>query len=218
MLNLLVAIYIYTLVPEFLMRFLVWLLIHSVYRLEKHGLENIPEEGAAMLVVNHPSFVDALVIAAACRRPTRYVMDHNWFNTPLLKFLFRATRSIPIASAKENPAMLERAYDEIAKGLAEGDLICIFPEGRVTSDGEINPFRAGIKRIIDRTPVPVVPIALRGLWGSFFGRQGGALIARVFRLGLFAKISMHVGAPVPANVATPECLQQRVSDLRGNQK
>ena len=217
-LNLLVAIYIYTLVPEFLMRFLVWLLIHSVYRLEKHGLENIPEEGAAMLVVNHPSFVDALVIAAACRRPTRYVMDHNWFNTPLLKFLFRATRSIPIASAKENPAMLERAYDEIAKGLAEGDLICIFPEGRVTSDGEINPFRAGIKRIIDRTPVPVVPIALRGLWGSFFGRQGGALIARVFRLGLFAKISMHVGAPVPANVATPEGLQQRVSDLRGNQK
>ena len=218
LLNALVAIYIYTLVPEFLMRFLVWLLIHSVYRLEKRGIENIPEEGAAMLVANHPSFVDALVIAAACRRPTRYVMDHHWFNTPLLRFIFRSTRSIPIASAKEDPAMLERAYDDIAKGLAAGDLICIFPEGRVTSDGEINPFRGGIKRIIERTPVPVVPIALRGLWGSFFGRQGGSLITRVFRLGLFAKIGMHVGAPVAPHAVTPEGLQQIVASLRGDEK
>ncbi len=217
-LNALVAVYIYTLVPEFLMRFLVWLLIHSIYQLDKQGLENIPEEGAAMLVANHPTFIDALVIAAACRRPTRYVMDHKRFQTPLLNFIFKATRSIPIAPAKEDPAMLERAYDEIAKGLEAGDLICIFPEGRVTSHGEINPFRGGIKRIIDRTPVPVVPIALRGLWGSFFGRQGGALITRVFRLGLFAKVGMCVGAPVPASVVTPEGLQTLVAQLRGDQK
>ncbi len=218
LLNALVAVYIYTLVPEFLMRFLVWLLIHSVYRLEKQGIEHIPDEGAAMLVSNHPTFIDALVIAAACRRPTRYVMDHKRFNTPILKFLFLATRSIPIAPAKEDPVMLERAYDEIAKGLEAGDLICIFPEGRVTSDGEINPFRGGIKRIIDRTPVPVVPLALRGLWGSFFGRQGGSLIARVFRLGLFAKIGMHVAAPVPAPAVTPEGLQKIVTELRGDLK
>ena len=218
LLNALVAIYIYTLVPEFLMRFLVWLLIHSVYRLEKKGLDNIPEEGAAMLVANHPTFIDALVIAAACRRPTRYVMDHKRFNTPVLSFLFRATRSIPIAPAKEDPAMLERAYDEIAKGLEAGDLICIFPEGRVTDTGDMYPFRGGIKRIIDRTPVPVVPIALRGLWGSFFGRQGGSLITRVFRLGLFAKIGMSVGAPVAARDVTPEGLQQLVAALRGGEK
>ena len=217
-LNLLVAIYIYTLVPEFLMRFLVWLLIHSVYRLEKQGLDNIPEEGAAMLVANHVTFIDALVVAAACPRPTRYVMDHRRFNTPLLRFLFNATRSIPIASAKEDPALLDKAYDDIAKGLAEGDLICIFPEGALTKDGEIQPFRGGIKRIIDRTPVPVVPIALRGLWNSFFGRQGGALIARLFRLGLFGKIGMTVGAPVPAPAATPEGLQQLVSEMRGTEK
>ncbi len=217
-LNLLVAIYIYTLVPEFLMRFLVWLLIHSVYRLEKKGLENIPEEGAAMLVANHSTFIDALVIAAACPRPTRYVMDHKRFNTPLLSFIFRATRSIPIASAKEDPLMLERAYDEIAKGLTEGDLICIFPEGGLTKDGEIQPFRGGIKRIIDRTPVPVVPIALRGLWASFFGRQGGALLVRVFRLGLFGKIGMTAGKPVPPQAVTPEGLQAIVTALRGNEK
>ena len=217
-LNLLVAIYIYTLVPEFLMRFLVWLLIHSIYRLEKKGIENIPEEGAAMLVANHVTFIDALVVAAACPRPTRYVMDHRRFNTPLLRFLFNATRSIPIASAKEDPALLDKAYDDIAKGLAEGDLICIFPEGALTKDGEIQPFRGGIKRIIDRTPVPVVPIALRGLWNSFFGRQGGALIARLFRLGLFGKIGMTVGAPVPAPAATPESLQRLVSEMRGSEK
>ena len=217
-LNALVAIYIYTLVPEFLMRFLVWLLIHSVYRLEKKGLENIPEEGAAMLVANHSTFIDALVIAAACPRPTRYVMDHKRFNTPLLSFIFRATRSIPIASAKEDPQMLERAYDEIAKGLTEGDLICIFPEGGLTKDGEIQPFRGGIKRIIDRTPVPVVPIALRGLWASFFGRQGGSLLVRVFRLGLFGKIGMTVGEPVAAQAVTPEGLQAIVARLRGDEK
>ncbi len=218
LLNALVAIYIYTLVPEFLMRFLVWLLIHSVYRLEKQGLDNIPEEGAAMLVANHPTFIDALVIAAACRRPTRYVMDHKRFEAPVLNFIFRATRSIPIAPAKEDPVMLERAYDEIAKGLEAGDLICIFPEGRVTDTGEMYPFRGGIKRIIDRTPVPVVPIALRGLWDSFFGRQGGSFFTRVFRLGLFGKIGMSVGAPVAPQDVTPEGLQQIVTGLRGTEK
>ena len=218
LLNALVAIYIYTLVPEFLMRFLVWLLIHSVYRLEKQGINNIPEEGAAMLVANHPTFIDALVIAAACRRPTRYVMDHKRFEAPVLNFIFRATRSIPIAPAKEDPVMLERAYDEIAKGLEAGDLICIFPEGRVTDTGEMYPFRGGIKRIIDRTPVPVVPIALRGLWDSFFGRQGGSFFTRVFRLGLFGKIVMSVGAPVAPQDVTPEGLQQIVTGLRGTEK
>jgi 1-acyl-sn-glycerol-3-phosphate acyltransferase len=97
-------------------------------------------------------------------------------------------------------------------------LICIFPEGGLTKDGEIQPFRAGIKRIIDRTPVPVVPIALRGLWNSFFGRQGGALIARIFRLGLFGKVGISVGTPVPAYGVTPEGLQALVTRLRGAEK
>jgi 1-acyl-sn-glycerol-3-phosphate acyltransferase len=216
--NAAVALYIYKLVPEFLMRFLVWLLVHSIYRLEKQGLDNIPERGAAMLVANHPTFIDALVIAAGCRRPTRFVMDHKRFNTPIINFIYRETRTIPIAPAREDAALLERAYDEIAKGLEQGDLICIFPEGRLTVDGEINEFRNGIKRIVDRTPVPVIPIGLRGLWGSFFGRQGGSLVARVFRLGLFTKIGMHVGEAVPASAVTPADLQARVSALRGDQR
>jgi len=217
-LNAAVAIYIYTLVPEFLMRFIVWLLIHSVYRLEKSGLENIPESGPAVLVCNHVSFVDALIIAAACSRPARFVMDHSIFRIPVLNFVFRTGRAIPIASAREDPALLERAYDEIAQALEAGDIVCIFPEGRITDTGEIYPFRGGVKRIVDRTPVPVVPLALRGLWGSFFSRMGGAAMTRPFRRGVLSKIGMVAGAAVPPQQVTPEGLQEQVLALRGDWK
>ncbi len=214
--NAAVAIYIYTLVPEFLMRFLVWLLIHSVYRLEKTGLERIPEEGPAVLVCNHVSYVDALIIAAACRRPVRFVMDHHVYRVPVLNFVFRTGRAIPIASAAEDAALLERAYEGIARGLAEGDLVAIFPEGRVTDTGDMYPFRSGIKRIIERTPVPVVPMALRGLWGSFFSRMGGRAMTRPFRRGMFSRIALAVGPPVAAQAVTPEGLQTEVLALRGD--
>ena len=131
-----------------------------------------------MIVCNHVSFVDALVIAAACRRPVRFVMDHRIFKLPVLSFVFRTGRAIPIASAKEDPAMMERAFAEVAKALREGDLVAIFPEGRITDTGELYPFRPGIKRILEATPVPVVPMALRGLWGSFFSRKGGAAMSK----------------------------------------
>jgi hypothetical protein len=216
LLNAVVAIYIYTLVPEFLMRFLIWLLIHSVYRLEKSGIENIPDEGPAVLVCNHVSFVDALIIAAACRRPIRFVMDHNIFRVPVLNFIFRTGRCIPIASARDNPELLEKAYDEIARGLEQGDLVGIFPEGRITDNGELYPFRPGIKRIIERTPVPVVPLALRGLWGNFFSRKYGAAMSAPTRIRLFHKIGLVADTPVPSQFVTPEGLQERVLALRGD--
>ena len=216
LLNAAVAFYIYTLVPEFLMRFLVWLLIHSVYRLEKEGLEHIPEEGAAVLVCNHVSIVDALIIAAACRRPIRFVMDHRIFRIPVLNFVFRTGRAIPIAPAKEDPALRDRAYEEIARALERGDLVAIFPEGRITDTGEVYPFRPGIQRIVERTPVPVVPMALRGLWGSFFSRMGGSAMTRPFRRGMFSKIALAVALPVPPHLVTPEGLQAEVLALRGN--
>jgi 1-acyl-sn-glycerol-3-phosphate acyltransferase len=217
-LNALVAIYIYKLVPEFLMRFLVWLLIHTVYRLEKNGLENIPEEGAAVIVCNHPSLMDALVIAAACRRPIRFVMDHQIFKTPVLNFIFRTSRAIPIAPAREDPKRLEQAYEDIAQALQAGDVVGIFPEGGLTKDGEIQPFRSGIKRIIERTPVPVIPMALRGLWGSFFSRVEGTAMKSPLRRGVLSKIGLAVGAPVRPAAVTPEGLQQIVTQLRGDWK
>ena len=216
--NAVVAVYIYTLVPEFLMRFIVWMLIHTVYRLDAKGLDNVPEEGPAVVVCNHVSFVDALVITAACRRPIRFVMDHNIFRTPILSFVFRTNRCIPIAPAKENPALLEKAYEDIATALAEGDLVGIFPEGRITDTGEMYPFKNGIRRIVERTPVCVVPMALRGLWGSFFSRKDGPAMSRPLRRGLFSRIALVASTPVAPEAATPDNLQRIVTDLRGDWK
>jgi 1-acyl-sn-glycerol-3-phosphate acyltransferase len=204
-----------SLVPEFLLRFIVWMLIHTVYRLRARGLEQVPEEGAAVIVCNHVSFVDALVIMAACGRPIRFVMDHHIFRWPLLNFVFRTSKAIPIASAKEDPAMMERAFDDVAKALDAGDLVGIFPEGKITGNGEINPFRPGITRILQRNPVPVVPMALRGLWGSFFSRKDGAAMTRPFRRGVFSKIELVTGALVASAEATPERLQADVAAMRG---
>jgi len=215
-LNAAVAVYIYTLVPEFLMRFIIWLLIHSVYRLQKSGLEHIPEEGPAVLVSNHVSFVDALVIAAACRRPIRFVMDHQIYRLPVLNFVFRTGRTIPIASARTNPDLLDRAYDQIAAALEAGELVCIFPEGRITDTGEMYPFRNGIRRIIARTPVPVVPLALRGLWGSFFSRKGGRAMSRPYCRAPFQRIAIAVGLPLAPAEVTPDALQTVVQGLRGD--
>jgi 1-acyl-sn-glycerol-3-phosphate acyltransferase len=216
LLNAAVAIYIYSLVPEFLMRFICWLLIHTVYRLEKKGIENIPAEGPAVLVCNHVSFVDALVIMAASPRPIRFVMDYHIFKVPVMSFIFRSTKAIPIASARDNEALLNQAFDQIAIALAEGDLVAIFPEGRITDNGEIYPFKNGIKRIIERSPVPVIPMALRGLWGSFFSRKYGSAMTKPFRRGLFPRISLIIGAAWPAAETTPEKLQLEIEKMRGN--
>ena len=215
-LNACVAIYIYTLVPEFLMRFLCWLLIHSVYRLRKVGLANIPDEGPALITCNHVSFVDALVIAAACPRPIRFVMDHKIFKVPVLSFVFRTGRAIPIAPAKEDPALLEKAYDDVAAALKAGELVAIFPEGRITDTGEMYPFRGGVRRIVERTPVPVVPMALSGLWGSFFSRLGGAAMTKPFRRGLFSPIALTVGEEQAPQTVTPEGLQATTLAMRGD--
>ncbi|MBI3376416.1 MAG: MFS transporter [Betaproteobacteria bacterium] len=216
LMNAAVALYIYTLVPEFLMRFIVWMLIHSVYRLEKSGLERIPDEGPAVIVCNHVSFVDPLVIAAACPRPIRFVMDHRIFALPVLSFVFRTSRAIPIAPAREDLAMMEGAFAEVAKALQAGDLVAIFPEGSITDTGELLPFRPGIKRILDATPVPVVPMALHGLWGSFFSRKEGAAMSKPWRLVPFRKIGLSAAAPVAAAAASPEALQAQVLALRGD--
>jgi hypothetical protein len=213
--NVAIAAFIFTLVPEFLMRFLAWLLIHSVYRVEKTGLEHIPEEGPAVIVCNHVSFVDAVVIMAACRRPIRFVMDHNIFKIPVLSFIFRTGGAIPIAARKDDPAMMERAFAEVAQALREGQLVGIFPEGRITDTGEIEPFRPGLQRILEATPVPVVPMALRGLWGSFFSRKGGPAMSRPLRRGVLSKIGLAVAPPVAAELVTLEALQAKVGELRG---
>jgi 1-acyl-sn-glycerol-3-phosphate acyltransferase len=212
LMNAAVALYIYRLVPEFLMRFMVWVLIHSVYRLEKRGLERIPEEGPAMLVCNHVSYVDALVVSAACRRPIRWVMYYKIFRIPLLSFFFRQVRAIPIAGAKEDAPMLDRAYVEIAEALRAGELVGLFPEGKLTSDGDVDGFRPGITRILERSPVPVVPLALSGLWRTVFARNAGHSLD--WRR-LFPRVRLSVGDPLAPAAATPDRLRAEVLELRG---
>ncbi len=216
--NAVVAIYIYSLVPEFLMRFIIWILIHTVYRLDKQGIDNIPTEGAALITCNHVSYVDALIIAAASPRPIRFIMDHRIFSIPVLNFIFREGRAIPLAPAKEDPAMLVRAYDEVARALEEGDLVGIFPEGGITYSGNIEAFKGGVSRIIERTPVPVVPMALRGLWASFFSRKDGPAMTRLERFRPFRKIELQVGEPIPAIELTPDTLRERIVALRGDKQ
>jgi 1-acyl-sn-glycerol-3-phosphate acyltransferase len=217
LLNAGVAVYIYMLVPEFLMRFLVWVLVHSVYRLEEEGLQHIPEEGPALLVCNHVSYVDAFVIAAACRRPIRFVMDHSIFRIPGLNFVFRTAGTIPIAPAKEDPALLYRAYEEIATALEDGALVCIFPEGRLTDTGEMGPFKPGVVRIVKRSPVPVVPLALRGLWGSPFSRDGEPVLAKLNRQPSL-KIGLVASTPVAPTQLDLEALRATVLALRGERR
>jgi 1-acyl-sn-glycerol-3-phosphate acyltransferase len=216
-LNAAVAVYIYLLVPEFLMRFLAWILIHSIYRLRKTGLENIPERGAALLTCNHVSFVDAVVVLAASPRPIRFVMDHNIFRVPILSFVFRTGKAIPIAPFKQDPVMLEAAYAEVGRALDNGELVAIFPEGQITSTGELGPFKGGVKRIVEAHPVPVIPMALRGLWGSMFSRKDGPAFFKAPRR-LFSLIELNVGAPMPAYAATPEAVRAQVEALRGDRR
>jgi 1-acyl-sn-glycerol-3-phosphate acyltransferase len=216
-LNLLVAAYIYTLVPEFLLRFLAWLLVHVVYRLDKQGLERIPETGPALLISNHVGFADAIVIAAACRRPIRFIMESSIFEIPVLSAIFRGMKAIPVAPAKEQPEVYERAFTTVARELSRGQLVCIFPEGRLTGDGEIAPFRPGMLRILKETPVPVVPMALSGLWDSMFSRKYQSPWQR-FPRRFWPRITLRVGEPLPPQTANVDIYRDAVAALRGAER
>ena len=218
LMNAVVAIYIFSLVPEFLIRFIAWLLIHTIHRVETIDIERIPEEGAAVLVCNHVSYVDAIVIMATSPRPIRFVMDHRIFKAPVMSWIFRNVKAIPIAPAKEDPWITEKAYVDIAQALHDGELVCIFPEGKLTNTGEVNEFKGGVRKIIDRSPVPVIPMALRGLWGSMLTRSAGNPFGRSFKRGPFSRLALVVGQPVPPVEATPEKLREQVLALRGDWK
>jgi 1-acyl-sn-glycerol-3-phosphate acyltransferase len=217
LMNAVVAIYIYTLVPEFLMRFLVWILIHLIYRVDKRGLENIPDDGPALLVCNHVSYADAAIIAGCVRRPVRFVMDHRIYQTPVLHFIFRTVGTIPIAAAKHDPQVLEQAFDKISDYLQNGELVCLFPEGALTPDGDIQTFRPGVERIVQTDPVPVIPLALCGLWDSYFSRKLGKAMRGLPRR-LWPKIALYADAPVAARQVSAALLQDKVAALRADWK
>jgi 1-acyl-sn-glycerol-3-phosphate acyltransferase len=206
------GVYIYSLLPEFLLRFLAWLLGSTMYRVKVIDHDNIPVTGPVVVVCNHVAFNDPLLVAGALRRPARFVMDHHMAKLPLLSILFNQGKVIPIAPAHENPALLEQAFAKIAAELREGELVCIYPEGKITKTGEMNPFKSGIDRILRETPVPVVPMAVFGLWGSMFSRKGGPAMKKLpkrFR----ARVTMKIGEAIPPELATAQLLEEKVRVL-----
>jgi 1-acyl-sn-glycerol-3-phosphate acyltransferase len=213
LMNLAVNAYIFKIVPEFTMRFLIWMLSHSMYRVRHQNLDVIPEEGAAVLVCNHVSFVDALLIGGAVRRPVRFVMYYKIYNLPVLNFVFRTAGTVPIAGRNEDPEVFEQAFARIAEYLAAGELVCIFPEGKLTTTGEIDEFKAGVERILAANPVPVIPLALQGLWGSFFSRAPHKGLFRRF----WSRVNIVAGTPLPADTGRL-VMQEQVSRLRGDQR
>lgn len=211
---LLIGLYCLRLLPQFVLRFFSWLVTCLMYRIHTKGLEQVPEKGAAVIACNHVSYMDALLIAGACRRPIRFVMYAPFYNIPLIHRICRMARVIPIAPLREDPRTLRRAYSEIKKALAAGEIVCIFPEGKLTRNGELNSFKTGIERILRHSPVPVIPMALQGLWGSFFSHRHGPAMKKApnrFR----SRVGILAGEAMPPREIKAHEIRHEVAQLRG---
>jgi len=213
--NAAVTLFIFKLVPEFIMRLLIWLLIHTVYRVDKINLGKIPDSGPAVLICNHVSYVDALILAGCIKRPVRFVMYYRIYQLPVLSFVFKTANAIPIAGRGEHAGLTKLAFNRVSEALHDDELVCIFPEGKITESGDIEDFKPGIMKIVQRDPVPIIPLALRGLWGSFFSRRYGNAMTRWFPRGWFSRIELIAGDAIAASDASLESLYRRISVLRG---
>ncbi|MDF1780809.1 MAG: MFS transporter [Alcanivoracaceae bacterium] len=215
--NIIVAVYIYSVVPEFLIRLIIWMLTHTIYRVTHEGLDRIPDEGGCVLVCNHVSYVDALIMAGAIRRPVRFVMFKPIYDMPVLNYIFRKGKAIPIDSKARNPDIYQRAFARVKEELDAGEIVCIFPEGKLTTDGDIAEFKNGIEKIIATNPLPVVPLALRGLWGSYFSHKGGPALSTAPKR-FWSRVELVAGEIVPPENVSAAGLQDAVQRLRGDKR
>ena len=221
--NALVASYIFLLVPEYLLRFVAWVLSFCLYRFRVEGSQHLPLTGAAVLVCNHVSYVDAVLLMAASPRPICFMMNHRIFRTPLLGTLFRLARAIPVAPRSQDPTAYETAFEHAAAVLRAGDLLAIFPEGAITPDGQVQAFKGGVMKILAQAQangvaVPVIPMALSNLWGSFFSRieqvgERRTAMVRPLRRGWLNRVGLSIGAPMRPEAVSPEHLQAQVAGL-----
>ncbi|MBT1446076.1 MFS transporter [Shewanella sp. JM162201] len=212
LMNAVVAFYVYRQVPEFAQRFVSYLLSHLLYRVTINGREHIPKEGAALMVANHVSYVDALLLLGASTRPARFVMDKSISEMPLLKYLFRHAGVIPICSPKQCEATYNAAFERIDEALMDGELVCIFPEGRLSPDGKLGEFRPGVEKILARRAVPVIPMALKGLWGSFFSHKDGHALTTAPKR-FWSKVAIEIAPAVDGAATDRHQLQHRVAEL-----
>lgn len=213
--NLLLAAYLFLQVPIFVVRFLVWALTHTLYRVRHKNLSKLPEHGGALIVCNHVSYMDALLLSGACPRLIRFVMEEDYANLPVLRRFLKRAGVIPISA--NSRTSIRRAFTEVEQALQDGHLVCIFPEGRLTADGNMNEFMRGIDIILRRSPVPVIPMAIKGLWGSFFSRYNGRACKGLPRR-FWSHVEIEAGDAVMAGEATTELMHEKVAALRGDWK
>ncbi|WP_070963723.1 MFS transporter [Vibrio sonorensis] len=212
-LNLLVTLYLFLQVPIFVTRFLVWILTHTMYRVNHKNLHHLPENGGALIVCNHVSYMDALLLSAVCPRLIRFVMEEEYANLPPLRRFLNRAGVIPISAS--NRSSIRRAFNQVEQALKDGHIVCIFPEGHLTSDGEMGPFMRGMDLILKRSPVPVIPLALKGMWGSYFSRFKGSA-CKGLPSRFWSRIEIEAGEPVPPKDATTSVMFEKVSTLRGD--
>ncbi|POF57231.1 MFS transporter, partial [Vibrio vulnificus] len=212
-LNFLVAAYLFLQAPMFVVRFLVWVLTHTLYRVTHKNLHHLPKDGGALIVCNHVSYMDALLLSAVCPRLIRFVMEEEYARLPILRRFLRTAGVIPISAS--NRTSIRRAFNDVEQALSDGHIVCIFPEGRLTENGDMNPFMRGIDIILRRSPVPVIPMALKGLWGSYFSRHKGRA-CKGLPSRFWSRLEIEAGLPIEPKAASAEVMQQKVAELRGD--
>lgn len=200
---------------------MIYLTVCLMYRLRIEGRHHLPRQGACLLVCNHVSYMDALILGGSSPRPLRFVMDQPIFNVPVMTWLFRLVGAIPVESERRDPGSLRRTLNNISDALEQGEIVMVFPEGRLTPDGETQPFRRGIETILARDQVPVIPAALDGLWGSWTSHYNGpALRKRPCRFR--ARVRVCFGEPLDVSadglpdVALRRYLESRVRVLKAS--
>lgn len=209
-----IILYVYSQVPEFTLRFISYLLSHVMYRVTVRGRENIPKQGAGIIVCNHVSDVDALIIMGTSIRPIRFVMDKSANEQPLLKSIFRHAGVIPICSPKQSEATYNHAFEAIHDALSNNELVCIFPEGRLTLDGTLGEFNANIDKILTRDPVPVISMALEGLWGAYFSHKDGQALTAI-PIRFRSRVSVTLADAIDGHVANKDLLRIQIASLLG---
>src|SRR5713101_4274 len=202
--------YILYLLPDSLLRLLLWMLTHTLYRLDVAGREGVPARGGALLVPNHVSMADAVFLIASLDRPIRFLMFKGSYEHPLVKPFAKILGVIPISS-DQGPREMIHSLREATQALQNGELVCIFPEGQMTRIGQMLPFRRGMERIMKGLDVPIIPVNLDGVWGSIFSFAGGRFLWKLPR-HLPYPVRVTFGAPL-ASAATSQEARQAVQDL-----
>lgn len=202
--------YVIWLLPDSLLRFVLWALTRTLYRIRVDGRENIPEKGGALFVCNHLSFVDALLLAACTDRPIRFIIYKGIYELPWIKPFAKLMRAIPI-SAELRPREMLQSLRTASEAIRAGEVVCIFAEGQITRIGHLLPFRRGFERIMRDLEAPIIPIALDGVWGSIFSFDKRRFIWKLPRRIPFP-VAVQFGRPMP-HTATPVEVRQEVQQL-----